>query len=187
MRVILPEGALAVRGDRCRATGVLEVKDDGARNLAAQAAAVIGQAPEPPEPLAMANMYVGGYIRGGAKKGGLSNQCLLVKTWGRVISVDPERNRFEINDGSFPDGRGLEVYAGDLKSPLGSLPKVGQYVGVTGISVTRSTPDGKLLPAVRVRDQRDIEVMQEAAAQRYTSRRWPTWRIVTVRPESSIS
>jgi hypothetical protein len=162
MRVILPEGTLAVRGGRCRATGLLEMKEDGARNLAAQSVAVIGQVQEPPGSLAMANMWVGGYIRGGAKKGGLSNQCLLVKTWGRVISVDLEGNRFEINDGSFPEGRGLEVYIGDLKTPFGSLPKIGQYVGVTGISVTRRTPDGNLLPAVHVRDQRDIEVMQEA-------------------------
>jgi len=162
MRITLPAGSHALREERCRITGVLQLKERAARHLVAQSVEPLPAGEQTPEPLGMANLYVGDGYRAGDKPVDLSNLGLLVKTWGRVVSVDLANKRFVINDGSsIGEGAGLEVYGGQLRSPLASWPKVGQYVAVTGISAVRPAGDGTFRSAIRVRGQDDIEVLVE--------------------------
>jgi hypothetical protein len=109
----------------------------------------------------MANLYVGDGYRFADRPKDLPNLGLLVRTWGKVISVEPEKQRFTINDGSYTDKPGLIVYAGNLIKPLTDWPKAGQYLSITGVSITWATDDGSLSPGVRVRGAEDIQVMQE--------------------------
>lgn len=85
-----------------------------------------------------------------------------MRTWGRVTAVDAERHRFTINDGSYSDkNSGLAVFARSLSAPLSNWPKVGQFVGVVGVSATLAASDGLSIPCVRVRGDADIDVFGE--------------------------
>ena len=163
MRVNLPPGRKLLRGSRCRVVGTLVLKERGTRQLTASSVEVL-PGRETIAPYGMAGLYAGdGYDPRGSRRGP-GNLGLLVRVWGRVTGVDPASNRFFINDGSFgPSDSGLEVYAGSLVRPLGDWPRVGQYVGVTGISTARTLEDGSLRSAIRVRDSSDIEVLASAS------------------------
>lgn len=52
---------------------------------------IAGNGELPMSLLGMANLYVGDGYRAADAQSDLSNLCLLVRTWGRVTSVDAER------------------------------------------------------------------------------------------------
>jgi hypothetical protein len=81
---------------------------------------------------------------------GLSNVGLLVKTWGRVMSVKTGASpSFVISDGY---QMAVKVWA-----PSGfALPAVGDVVVVTGISTISLNPDGTKDRAVRLRSAGDM-------------------------------
>lgn len=111
-------------------------------------------------PLGMNNRSVGGgdWVTGedGSTNGqegvsgglGLNTVGLLVRVWGEITYIEPQRRWYVIDDGtglSWLDGTttrtGLKIGLGDstnfllLKDPLGTLYNVGDYVaGVNGIS-----------------------------------------------------
>lgn len=145
--VTLPQGITARRGEFCRVTGKLEMRGR-MRHIVAKTVDLHTQSTESIQPLGIGNLFVG---NGSA---GLKNDCLLVRTWGKVISVDPAAGRFVVNDGS--SSTGLAVYAGELASPITTWPKIGQYVALTGISAQR---EGQ--PVLRIRSASDIEVFSE--------------------------
>ena len=84
----------------------------------------------PVKPVAMLNKCVGLGINAG----------LLVSIWGRVTGLS--ETGMIVTDGSLPDGLQINCYG------ISSIPAVGAYVRVTGIS----TPDG-----LQVYDAEDIE------------------------------
>jgi streptogramin lyase len=124
-RVTLPTGKAAARGDRVKVTGQLELKERAAKHILAGSVQTLARAEKVPGPLGMANLYVGDGYRSTNRPTDLSNLGLLIKTWGRVVSVEPGKKLFVINDGSYPIDKGLVVYAGNLQSPLAEWPKVG--------------------------------------------------------------
>lgn len=81
---------------------------------------------------------------------GLNNVGLLVKTWGRVVSV---------NSGSSPSfviSDGYKTSVTVLAPADVSLPSVGEMVIVRGISTISAGADGSRNRAVRLRDCSDI-------------------------------
>jgi hypothetical protein len=94
---------------------------------------------------AAANSNVPGVLNGV----GLNNIGLLVKVWGQVNSVGT--NSFIVRDGTNQPGKTpLDV---TIVCPAGvTLPTVGQYVGITGISSCNSSSVRQVL----VRKQNDI-------------------------------
>lgn len=80
---------------------------------------------------------------------GLNNIGLLVRTWGKVKSVDSTLRTFSIEDGS--------SVALKCKAPVGvTLPAVDDYVKVTGISSCEMV-EGQLLPLLRMRTGDDLQ------------------------------
>ena len=161
-RVTLPTGEEARRGDRVRVTGVLELQEHAAKHIKAKIVEHLPQKKDVPDPLGMANLYVGDGYRPADKLLDSSNLGLLIKTWGKVVSVDLKNTRFMIADGSeLGDTVGLEVYGGQLIAPIETWPKEGQYVGVTGVSALRPVGDGTFQPAIRLRAQEDLQILVE--------------------------
>jgi len=160
-RVTLPVGKAAFRGDRLKVTGQLELTERAAKHILAGSVQTLARAEKVPGALGMANLYVGDGYRSTNRPTDLSNLGLLIKTWGRVVSVEPGKKLLVINDGSYLDKDGLIVYAGNLQSPLAEWPKVGQYLGITGVSITWVAPDGSLSPGIRIRSQDDIQLLKE--------------------------
>ena len=162
VEVTVPSGIQVRRGDHCRLAGVLETGAKGTRHLAAESVEHLAANVPIPAPLGMANLYVGDGYRWEGQVMGLSNLALLVRTWGRVVSVHPASGHFIINDSSFADSsNGLAVSTQGLRPPIETLPRVGQYVGVTGISVTLPGTDHVRIPGIRVRGEADVEVFEE--------------------------
>lgn len=160
LRVTLPTGTNLPRGSKCRIRGRLELAEREARHVVAETAENLPELEQVPAPLGMANLYVGDGYRPGNRAVGLSNLGILVKTWGRVVSVDPQNETFVINDGSFTGaGHGLIVYAGEMTAEVASWPSVGQYVVVIGVAASRAAADGTLRPALRMRSPNDLEIM----------------------------
>jgi hypothetical protein len=139
----------------------MDLIDRAAKHLIATSVEKLRAPSRMPGPLGMANLYVGDGYRGGNSRVDLSNLGLLVKTWGKVVSVDPIKNRFVINDGSYPKESGLVVYAGGMRNGLATWPKEGQYVSITGVSVTMMGNDGACAPGIRVRNSLDVETLKE--------------------------
>ena len=80
---------------------------------------------------------------------GLNNVSLLVKTWGRVKSIDPGTLSFVIDDGS---GVNLKC----LAPTAVSMPAVNQYVAVTGVSSCEAGLSDKPVRLLRAREPTDI-------------------------------
>jgi len=77
-----------------------------------------------------------------------------------VVSVDAQKSVFVVNDGSYGAGNsGLAVYYGSLRRPVGTPPKIGQYVAVTGVSTTWVDSKDRHIPAVRIRSSQDIQTL----------------------------
>lgn len=160
MRVTLPEGVTVHRHGKLRISGVMEVRERGSRHLQASAVERLGVESAPISPLGIANLYVGDGYRDN-RPSGLSNTGMLVRTWGRVVSVDRAKSIFVINDGSSTEqNTGLVVYAGHLRNPLADWPTVGQYIAVTGISSMYGAPGGSLSSCIRLRGAEEIRVVQ---------------------------
>lgn len=114
-------------------------------------------------PLTMKNVDVAGAaspdnLPGVAGASGLNNLGALVRTPGRVVSVDAGDGTFIISDRSpasyGPNQTGLKVEAEGM-----DLPGVGDFVTVTGIS-SCFTEGEEHYPLVRVRTQSDIELTE---------------------------
>ncbi len=162
MRASLPAGVRLVRGDQCKITGQMELGQRGGRHLKGQKAERLAFAVKLPAALGMANLYVGDGYRGKNESLDLSNQGMLIKTWGRVVSVNPDNDCFMINDGSFADNAlSLIVYVGNMNLPMTDWPEKGRYVIVTGISASQPLAGGGSRPAIRMRTPQDLEVMAE--------------------------
>jgi hypothetical protein len=162
LRVTLPAGTKLPRGCKCRIRGSLELIERDARHVVATTVENLPELEQVPAPLGMANLYVGDGYRRRNEAVGLSNLGLLVKTWGRVVSVDPQNETFVINDGSLTRvGAGLIVYAGQMTAEMAAWPGVGQYVIATGVATSRAAADGTFRPAVRMRTPNDLEIMVE--------------------------
>jgi hypothetical protein len=115
-------------------------------------------------PLGMPNKAVAGV--------GLNTKGLLVRTWGKVKSVDAEAKSFVIDDGSGSDikciaprttpSEGNSPNPGDpnwgvtIKSDF-SPPEQDHFVTITGVSSQESDGVGGFVPVVRLRDEKDIQ------------------------------
>ena len=136
-----------IGGERViQATSVLPAKDGEGSDIVVDV-----------RPLGMPNKALAG--------GGLSTNGLLVRTWGKVKSIDLDAKSFVIDDGS-----GLEIKCiasravpleGDAPNPgdpnWGVTVKsdIDQFVTVTGVSSVEADTQGGLLPVLRLRDQDD--------------------------------
>ena len=163
IEVVLPSGKTVKRGAKCRLTGRLSAEARSAKHLEA-ASISTDQAFAPgesvPAAVGMANLYLGDGYRNTDKKVDLPNLAMLVRSWGRVVSVDRQGKVFFINDGSFPSS-GLPVYMDGKRIRPSDWPRIGQYVGVTGISARRFDVDGNARCGIRVRDSGDITLLSE--------------------------
>lgn len=162
IRVCPAQQVAVAEGASVSVVGVLATLESGERVIE-DAAVRLNALPIPePTPLGMPNRSVGGgdfrYEPGSPKKGqigvedgfGLNNIGLLVKTWGRVESVDPASNSFVIDDGSNIDLR-------CVAPPGVVLPQEGAYVATTGISSCEAVAAAKPARLLRVRKQSDIQ------------------------------
>ncbi len=131
----------------------------------------------PPTPLAMHNKTLGGgatnhYAPGincATEQGtGFSNKGTLVKSWGKVTSVDG--TDFYIDDGSaLSDGSGNKGVRVSWQWSLGSktplaAPPLGSTVAVTGISSSDADSDGTYYRVLRPRNQSDITMFNDNTA-----------------------
>jgi len=116
-------------------------------------------------PLGMTNKSLGGGdwrydpVTGKGQEGveggsGLNNIGLLVKTWGRVRSVDAGSKSFVIDDGS-------NVNLKCVAPTAVSVPAVNQYVAVTGISSCEAGLSGRPVRLLRAREPTDIRAFPE--------------------------
>lgn len=148
-------------GQRATVVGTVGTTADGERFI--QAAHVTSTASASAKPLAMPNRSIGGgsaidHVIGlgqqGVKDGlGLNNIGLLVKTWGKVVEIEPVTapatpKWFKVDDGS---GTAVKCV---VPSYIVVDPKWG-YVSVTGVSSCEKI-GGELHPLVRVRYFSDI-------------------------------
>lgn len=92
--------------------------------------------------------------KGIAGASGLNNIGLLVRTCGKVLSIDTADRTFVIDGGS---GAGLEC-AAPADGPF-DLPQEGTFVSVTGISSCRTDGQGGLVPVLRIRDVDDLRAV----------------------------
>ncbi len=109
MRVLYTGTTTVARGDAVNVVGAMGIGDDNDRQINAGTNGVSGVAqPGAPRPLGFASAALGGDQFNSYTPGvdwpeytgyGLHNKGLLVKTWGRVTSVDSANNCFYIDDG----------------------------------------------------------------------------------------
>lgn len=86
---------------------------------------------------------------------GLNTTGLLIKTWGRVVSVDSDWWTIRINDGSLPDGSSVKCVA-----PYdAALPEVGDFVTITGVSAVEMDESGFPVPLIRTRSSYDMSIL----------------------------
>ncbi|MEN6355547.1 MAG: hypothetical protein ABFD83_00525 [Armatimonadota bacterium] len=135
------------------ATSVLTEKDEQGQDVTIDV-----------KPLGMPNKAVAG--------NGLSTKDLLVRTWGKVTSVDVDTKSFVVDDGS---GRKIKCIAPRTAPSESDAPNPGdpnwgvtaksdftppakdQFVTVTGISSVESDEQGGFVPVVRLRDGNDLQ------------------------------
>ena len=134
--------------------------------------------PPGPGPYGMTNKDVGGKFNATLGEGvtysvGPLNLGWLVRTWGKVVYVDPGSTFFLMDDGSgVPNGigvpgsgggavYGLAVDLTSLGSPAIIPPRVGWVLGVTGVSSCDSI-GGACYSVLRPRTEQDITVYSPA-------------------------
>jgi L-ascorbate 6-phosphate lactonase len=132
-------------------SGTIYTQTTGERAIRNATVTVVGTAESPIVPPMMANKMVGGEAQG-LQKGctgsiGVNNVGALVRTWGKVIYVDPN-NWLKIDDGS---GNPVQVDT----SKLNPKPKLNDFIIVTGIvSCKANTPNP--IAIIRPRRQDDV-------------------------------
>lgn len=167
IRVAVGSSGISVReGNLVNVTGTITTSY-GERQITNPSATVIETEVSVTDPLSMLTRDVGGaalntYTPGVLGGVGVHNTGLLVRIWGRVLQVNTDSKFFYVDDGSgLSDGMGrigLRVSCGGLAAGNSiTLPPVGSYVQVTGIS-TKQLSGGNLIPVVRPRSQSDIIV-----------------------------
>jgi hypothetical protein len=155
------EASLAREGSRVNVVGGVSTLN-GERIVSNPMLTLLSQG-DPLTPLGMTNLTIGGDKLGVPPLGqrgvvggiGLNNVGLFIRTTGLVID-DSHAEYILINDGSwYPIWEtGLRV----AKANLGSLPAIGSYVAVNGISGVRVR--GSVLDAiVKPRKAGDLEVL----------------------------
>lgn len=125
-------------------------------------------------PLALSQRDIGGgalnqYTPGVEGGRGLNNIGLLIKTWGKVTSVDETNKYFYIDDGSkLSDGSnnvGLRVSYDNLAPGNTITPPVkDSYVTVVGICSTFLDANNKIHPNFRPRYDLDIQLIKPAGS-----------------------
>lgn len=131
----------APRGSYVTVTGPVSTSD-GMRVITAANVEINGLAADSIRPLGVQNSQAGVAVAG------LGTPGMLVKTWGKVTSVDTDG--FSMTDGS-PDG--VKILTGYLQTTI-SIPDVGSTVAVTGIG---SVCNG--VPAIVVRQSDDVQTI----------------------------
>jgi len=145
----------------------------GERQIDAQWVNIV--APPPgrifPTPVALGVAALGGarfnaYTPGVKYGAGLNNIGLLVRTWGRIVQVEPVTppatpSWFIIRDGSVAfDALGLVPLEAKVVCPAGyTPPTVGSYVAVTGISSCEQV-GADIIRRILPRKPADISVLQ---------------------------
>ena len=147
-------GRVLEKGAKIRLMGDMDTID-GERVI--QAASVIPNSADIVDikPLGISNKALSGY--------GLSTTGLLVRTWGKVKSVDSDTKSFVIDDGS---GCNIECIAprstddsdesnwGDVVDNSFTVPTKDTFVRVIGIS---STENGGAIHVIRLRNKEDLQ------------------------------
>jgi hypothetical protein len=141
-------------GDLLDVTGIIGTTD-GERQLTTGTVIAMGMAAEPVRPYAMRGDMLGGAAVGsvpGITGGiGANNLGLLIKTWGKVKSIDTGCFYIDCTAGTT-----VKIKSGGL-----TPPRVGDQVTVVGISTCEVT-GGAVCRAVLPRTQQDIVVVQAA-------------------------
>jgi len=134
--------AAVEEGDRVAVIGTLADENDEV--FLDNARVYVMASGTPPKPLAT----VGHSLHGT----GLSTAGLLVTVWGTVtLSGD---DYFFVNDGSL-DEVGVRVHCPGL-----TPPPAGQFAIITGVSIPEKQAGGQMRPALRVRNENDIRILQ---------------------------
>lgn len=116
------------------------------------------------EPMGMANRNVGGgdaidpgtstVVQKGVTGGqGANTIGLLVRTWGRVGSVNTTARTWTVDDGS-----GCLVKCAAPPDPEFDLPSDGAYATVTGVCSCERNTSQEIVPVIRLRDQHDLQL-----------------------------
>lgn len=138
-------------GEALSLRGTLATLSSGERALQNAVYAVSGTGSVPP--LKMTNRTVGGkgYTDGnGVPSSSLSNQGMLVQTWGKVTRVDTSSGYFLLDDGSHVDA--ADSAPGVKVRWTGLMPSVGDPVTVTGV-VSAEMIQGKMIRVLLALDQ----------------------------------
>jgi hypothetical protein len=160
-------GISVEEGDQVDVSGTISTQS-GERTITSPTVTVYPGPYPVPQPLSMLNRMVGGgslnvYTPGVTGGADVHNTGLLIQAWGVVTYVDILAKYFYVDDAcGLQDGSG---HAGMLVHCGGrtvgndiSLPSVGQYLLVTGIS-SRRVSGSNVIPAIRPRTQSDIAVV----------------------------
>ncbi|MCE5198492.1 MAG: hypothetical protein ABFD54_05170 [Armatimonadota bacterium] len=142
-------GRVLPRNTKVVVYGIVDTVD-GEKVIRATALEDMGLVPKV-APVGMPNKSLG--------NAGLDNTGMLVRTWGKVKSVDNLAKSFMISDGS-----GVEVKCvapRDITNGINprvdfTPPHQDQYVSVSGIVTCEDDGQGQLLPVVRLRDAGDL-------------------------------
>jgi hypothetical protein len=129
----------------------------GERVIQATAITQVDGQNDPVTALGIPNRSIHGY--------GLSTAGLLIRTWGKVLSVNQDDKSFVIDDGSAVgikvvpprDTQAAEPNNGVVVHPDFIPPSHDQFVIVTGISSLEADGQGGFVPAVRLRDINDMQ------------------------------
>ena len=152
-------------GDIVSVTGSCRTVD-GEREITPGQVTKTGRGPAP-QPLGLPNRSLGGggmWFQPGVTGGrGANNIGLLVKTWGTVTEVLPDR--FYIDDGSRAaveaGHTGVRVSSEGVYLPAGVEP--GAFAGVVGVSACAPLQAGAVAPALRLRTGVDVAVIRGPA------------------------
>lgn len=148
-------------GDTVRVSGVLELDALGEQIVAADTVTITGSGAEA-EARTINNRDIGGqgFVAndGAGDSTGLSNEGLLMKTFGKVTKMDFVNNYLLVDDGSGVWAGETEIdpntgqpYRGIRFTDSNFFPSVGSYVKITGV-VTRAEADGKTIRVLRGRE-----------------------------------
>jgi hypothetical protein len=153
------KGRALERGQVATIYGVLDTQSD--QRVVNVTAIEPGETDEI-KPVGMANKSVGGgdaidpgtstVVQKGVKGGvGANTIGLLVRTWGRVGSVNTTNRTWLVDDGS-----GCPIKCAAPPDPAFDLPDDGAFVTVTGICSCERNPSNEIVPVIRLRDQQDL-------------------------------